>query len=373
MPTLITAPPDGGNITVLAGDDPEALRLRPRDDVAAPFRQYFAARIATRPGTVHVSLEDLAGSSYPAGWRDYRPCVSLDGETWRRVPATYEEGTLRFAAEAPDGVLYVAYFAPYGAARAQHFTARCAASPLAAYAPLGLSAKGQPIERLTIGEGPRTLWVIARQHPGETMGSWWMEGFLPKLLDAGDEDAGVLRAGATVHVVPMMNPDGVAAGNLRTNAVGTDINRAWAEPSEEDSPEVLAVRSAMEDTGCDLFLDVHGDEAIANNFIAGAKGIPGWTDRLEGLQDAYEAALVRITPDFQREEGYPIPAPGTANPKIATNWVAQRFDCLSMTLEMPFKDAKSNPKPDEGWSPDRCRQLGRSCLRAMNEVAASLR
>ena len=373
MRTLITAPPDGGNITVVAGDDPEALRLRPRDDVAAPFRQYFAARIATRPGPVRITIEGLADSSYPAGWQGYRPCVSHDGERWHRVPAAYEDGALRFEADAPDGLLYVAYFVPYGAARAQAFTARCAASPLAAYAPLGLSAKGQPMERLRVGEGPRTLWVIARQHPGEAMGSWWMEGFLPKLLDERDEEARALRAAATVHVVPMMNPDGAAAGNLRTNAVGTDLNRAWAEPSATASPEVLAVRRAMEETGCDLFLDVHGDEAIANNFIAGAKGIPGWTDRLEGLQDAYESALVRITPDFQREEGYGIPAPGKANPKIATNWVAQAFDCLAMTLEMPFKDAKTNPRPDEGWSPDRCAQLGRDCLRAMTEVVGTLR
>ena len=373
MVTLITAPPDGGNIEVVATDDPIALRLRLRDDIAAPFRQYFCARVAARPGKIGIALEGLGDSSYPAGWQEYRPCVSTDGETWARVPATYEQGTLRFEADAPHGVLYVAYFAPYGAARAQRFTATCAAAPLATHAPLGLSAQGQPIERITVGAGERTLWVIARQHPGETMGSWWMEGFLPKLLDEGDAEAAALREAATLHVVPMMNPDGVAAGNLRTNGVGTDLNRAWAEPSAEGSPEVLAVRRAMEETGCDLFLDVHGDEAIANNFIAGAKGIPGWTDRLEGLQDRFERTLMDITPDFQMEEGYPIPAPGRANPKIATNWVAQHFDCLAMTLEMPFKDAKVNPKPDEGWSPPRCAQLGRDCLTAMTRTVSDLR
>lgn len=373
MPTLITAPPDSGNVVVLDASEPDALRLALRDDVAGPFRQWFHARIATRPGPVSVAIEGLRQSSYPGGWTAYRPCVSSDGQTWRRVPATYEDGVLRFEAPAPHGVAYIAYFAPYGAARAQAFTARCAASPLAAYEPLGLSCQGQPIERLTSGEGPRMLWVIARQHPGESMGSWWMEGFLPRLLDEGDEAARTLREQATVHVVPMMNPDGVAAGNLRTNAAGTDLNRAWAAPSAEASPEVHAVRGAMEASGCDLFLDVHGDEAIANNFIAGAEGIPGWTGRLQGLQDAFEAALVDITPDFQTEQGYPIPAPGQANPKIATNWTAQRFDCLAMTLEMPFKDAEVNPKPDEGWSPERCMQLGRDCLEAMVRVAPTLR
>ena len=44
-----------------------------------------------------------------------------------------------------------------------------------------------------------------------------------------------------------------------------------------------------------------------------------------------------------------------------------------MTLEMPFKDAAVNPDPVRGWSPERCRQMGRDCLTAMARVAGQLR
>jgi hypothetical protein len=35
-------------------------------------------------------------------------------------------------------------------------------------------------------EGKRKIWVIARQHPGESMAEWFMEGLLHRLLDSHD-------------------------------------------------------------------------------------------------------------------------------------------------------------------------------------------
>ena len=38
-----------------------------------------------------------------------------------------------------------------------------------------------------------------------------------------------------------------------------------------------------------------------------------------------------------------------------------------MTLEMPYKDNKANPEPEQGWSPERCKMLARDCLAALLE------
>ena len=75
-----------------------------------------------------------------------------------------------------------------------------------------------------------------------------------------------------------MNPDGSRRGHLRTNAAGMNLNREWHAPSAEKSPEVLCVRNAMDETGVDFAMDVHGDEAIPANFLAGFEGIPSLTD-----------------------------------------------------------------------------------------------
>ena len=82
---------------------------------------------------------------------------------------------------------------------------------------------------------------------------------------------------------------------------------------------------------------------------------------LEDFLGAYKKA----SPDFQTEVGYPTSRPGDANLTMCTNFTAHRYDCLSMTLEMPFKDAKVNPEPGRGWSPARSKHLARHCLRSL--------
>ena len=57
---------------------------------------------------------------------------------------------------------------------------------------------------------------------------------------------------------------------------GANLNREWAEPSLERSPEVYHTRAAMDASGVDFCLDVHGDEELPYNFLSGAEGIPGY-------------------------------------------------------------------------------------------------
>jgi murein tripeptide amidase MpaA len=169
-----------------------------------------------------------------------------------------------------------------------------------------------------------------------------------------------------------MNPDGSKRGHLRTNAAGVNLNREWHEPSAERSPEVLAVRNAMDETGVDFAMDVHGDEAIAANFLAGFEGIPSWSKPQQKLFDRFSDELVRITPDFQTKQGYEIAAAGKANMSMSTAQLAERFGAISMTLEMPFKDNEDLPDPAFGWSPERCRLLARACLDALHALLADL-
>ena len=200
------------------------------------------------------------------------------------------------------------------------------------------------------------------------MAEWWMEGALERLLDEADPVTRRLREKATFHIVPNMNPDGSRRGHLRTNAAGVNLNREWHAPSLEKSPEVFHVRAEMDRTGVDFAMDVHGDEAIAANFLAGFEGIPGWKQEQQDLFDAFSAALVRATPDFQTDKGYEIPGPGQANLSMSTAQLAERYGAVSMTLEMPFKDNADLPDPVYGWSPDRCRLLARACLDALHAM-----
>jgi murein tripeptide amidase MpaA len=376
MTITVTSSFESGNIRVLSADDPSSIRLEIKSDGKADFFQWFFYRVEGPEGLHEMTIENASGSSYVDGWKDYYACASYDLKDWFRVPTRYEDGKLTIEHETRKPVCYYAYFAPYTADDALRFTAKTAQSKDVAWLPLGYSVDGRPIDALRFGaeaENKRKIWMIARQHPGESMGSWFAEGFCESLLDPDNSMAQSLLREATVYVVPMMNPDGVARGHLRTNAAGTDLNRAWAEPSEKESPEVACVFAKMKETGCDLFLDAHGDEAIANNFIAGSEGIPSWQPRLAELLSTFKNQLIQATPDFQDKEGYPVDAAGKANLKIACNAVAEEFECLSMTLEMPFKDARTNAMPGEGWSPRRCKELARHTIDSMSRIVGRLR
>ena len=57
----------------------------------------------------------------------------------------------------------------------------------------------QDLDLLRFGDGPLQAWVIARQHPGETMAEHWMEGFLARMLDDTDPVARRPRATAAAR------------------------------------------------------------------------------------------------------------------------------------------------------------------------------
>jgi len=302
--------------------------------------------------------------------------VSEDGQTWLRTETIYADHTLTIRVTPYSDCLYVAYFPLYPLDRVALVTAEAAEHPEVQLRPVGATLDGRSLDRLVIGDPSRdlpVLWILARQHPGESMASFWMEGFLERLLDDEDALTAYLRERCTLHVVPHMNPDGSFRGHLRTNAAGANLNREWADPTPQRSPEVLHVRNAMDETGVDLCLDVHGDEALPYNFIAGAAGTPSWDDRRAALQQRFEDALQSANPDFQQVHGYPVSKPGEANLTMCTAGVGERYGCVAMTLEMPFKDNADRPMPEVGWSPARCHALGRSAIDAMAAVVDDLR
>ncbi len=101
----------------------------------------------------------------------------------------------------------------------------------------------------------------------------------------------------------------------------------------------------MDRTGVDFAMDVHGDEAIPANFLAGFEGIPSWNEGQQKLFERFAEELVRFSPDFQTRKGYEIAKPGEANMSMSTSQLAERYGAVSMTLEMPFKDNEDLPDP----------------------------
>ncbi len=382
---------DSGNIIVRDASTAGNLSLAIRPDVGNKHLQWFHYRVTgCRGEALSMRIGNAKEASYPDGWNNYRACASYDRQEWFRVTTSYRDGVLHIDHTPERDSVYYAYFAPYSLQRHYDMLARCSSHGRCQLQVLGSTIDGRTVDMLHISangwdmsrtgqttpaaarEERKHCYFIARQHPGESMASWFMEGLLTRLLNDDDPLVRALLQRAVLHLVPNMNPDGSFRGHLRTNAVGANLNREWHEPSMDKSPEVYLVRQHMDQTGLRFCLDVHGDEALPYNFIAGADGVIDLPEHIRQARHQFVAALMRANPDFQSKYGYPKAALGKANMSMATNQLSHRFQALAMTLEQPFKDNQNAIDERHGWSPARCQQLGASSVDALMAVVDNI-
>jgi len=350
---------------------------------------------------VKYIVDNAHEASYAEAWNGASIFVTkkstpFDPDSWHRTSDTkYEKGFLSWTHVHDlqgESSAYFAYFPPFSYERHLSLIARCAEVKGAHVYSLGQTVSGREIDCVKVGTGPRTCWIIHRQHPGESMASFYAEGLLTRLLaldDKWDKVSEKARELFTFYIVPNINPDGSANGYLRTNAAGSNLNREWCPspsppsadgstsasemyeaPTLDRSPEVYYLLKKMDETGCDAFLDIHGDEALPFNFLAGSQGMSVWGKRLESLHGAFLASYERANPDMQAKVSYDPDKPNEGMKNICSNQIAERFDCFSGTLEMPFKECWGRPA---GWGPERARQLGASVLDALCYVQPHLR
>ena len=365
---------DSGAIEVLSLEDHRNIQLLIRKDTAADFAQWFHFALHGASGlAVTLKFMNAGACAYPKGWDGYQVVASHDRQHWFRIDTQFDGQVMTARTTPQTQCMYFAYFEPYSYEQHLDLLGSAAASPHVVLERLGSTVQGRDMTllRITHAQGTvpqeqrKKVWIIARQHPGETMAEWFVEGLLERLLDTTDAAARALLQRCVFYVVPNMNPDGAVLGNLRTNAAGANLNREWLEPSMEKSPEVFLVRQKMQYTGLDLCLDVHGDEGLPYNFVVGSEGNADYSPRQAELETAFKNAWISACPDFQDTKNYGTKAPGTATPSIATNWIAQHFSALAFTIEMPFKDNADWPDAAVGWNGERSRKLGASVLQPL--------
>jgi murein tripeptide amidase MpaA len=114
-----------------------------------------------------------------------------------------------------------------------------------------------------------------------------------------------------------------------------------------------------------MFFDIHGDEDLPYVFVAGSEMLPSFTEQQRKEQGAFIEAFKVASPDFQTEHGYAASKYKEDALKLASKYVGHRFGCLSLTLEMPFKDNANLPDERVGWNGERSAALGAAMLAAI--------
>jgi murein peptide amidase A len=132
---------------------------------------------------------------------------------------------------------------------------REAATPV--WTRIGTSIRGKPIEAVTLGSGPRRVYVIGGMQGDEPEGPA-AAAKLPGLL-LGDL---IAESGerATIRIVRDMNPDGTSSGT-RGNTRGIDLNRNW--PSRDYHPETRPAANAGRRAASELEINTVLDDLKA--------------------------------------------------------------------------------------------------------------
>jgi murein tripeptide amidase MpaA len=382
MSIKISSQFDAGAIDIVNATSANAIDLNIRKDSHADITQWFYFRLQgaqAQPCTIR--LLNAGKSAYPKGWEDYNAMASYDRINWFRVPTSFDGQVLTIEHTPAMDSVYYAYFEPYSWERHLELLDRAQLSEHVRMLDLGSTVDGRDLNMLVIGDESKgeaapekkKVWVIARQHPGETMAEWFVEGMLDALLDPAHPFGRQLLKETVFYVVPNMNPDGSVRGNLRTNAAGANLNREWLNPTMERSPEVFLVRQKMHETGVDMCLDVHGDEGLPYVFIAGSESLPNFTAEQAAAQKAFSDAFMVASPDFQDVHGYGETPYSEETLTMGSPHITHAFGCLSLTLELPFKDNANDPDPQVGWDGARSARLGAAVLQPVLQAVRAIK
>jgi hypothetical protein len=137
---------------------------------------------------------------------------------------------------------------------------------------LTITSPGSPEETKT----RKIIIISSRVHPGETVSSFMMHGFLD-FLTSNTSEAILLRENFVFKVIPMLNPDGVINGNYRSNLAGADLNRRWQDPLKSLHPTIFALKKMIRvlnrDRQVELICDLHGHSRRQDVFMYGCDSV----------------------------------------------------------------------------------------------------
>lgn len=194
------------------------------------------------------------------------PVMSYDGDNWVGIgdKSWSEDGSLlTFKQRFGRSPVWIASFFPYTADHITRFIKQNEGNPCFKVSVLGKTKEGRDMRMYTITDPSvpedkkRAMMFTTLQHDLETTGAMAIEGMCRFLL-SNDERARDLLGEFVVYVVPMMNPDGIANGNMYC-PVG-NLNRQWGLGTTAETAAVEKFVRGLAAGGkkIDLFMDFHG-------------------------------------------------------------------------------------------------------------------
>ncbi len=269
------------------------------------------------------------------------PVCQTPGQPWIRLKQGEEGHTpdgrrqLSWLIPHPAPSIEIAFCFPYGTAEMDATLSR--AKNYWQTSPIGLSQQSRRIVRLynspgTPGSKHPGIYIVARQHSGETPGSWVLDGFLRHLSQ-------LRKAGFVIWVVPFANIDGVVEGHYGKDGFPYDLNRAWGSPPMRHETHVIRRDIMRWKAACRpiLALDLHAPGACERDGVYAFA-----SDKAGEALSADEAKWCNVlqqeltpefaAPDFKRVAKY---ASRWETPSF-TAFMRDEMSIPALSLEIPY-------------------------------------
>jgi hypothetical protein len=256
MTKRVLIPNDSGSLGDYRFEGEELYVSLAEEKEGVASQWFYFQVIGVEPSeSLKIRVENAGSSLYPRGWPSYLPAYSIDGRQWQRVSeSSFVDEQLIFSIPNPAPSLFIAWYEPYPLSHLVTWTEN-----LKKLTNIRLTVPFDKFFHFWFGQAKiGSIVLVARQHPGETMPSFFVEGLMD-FLTSTENQAKSLLTNFEFVVFPCMNPEGVLAGRHRYDSRGIDYNRAW---ERGDAPaEIQFVRETLVKLHkLQFFYDVHGDE-----------------------------------------------------------------------------------------------------------------
>jgi hypothetical protein len=376
-----------GNATSFTLVSENEFNFEIEPDTNSTDRQWYYFIVSGANGrTLTFNITNIGRTNVRRHWRDSLPVASHDGaKTWQRVsgPSSSTRRTFTFSHACKSDTVHIAYYYPYSWTRLQQKVAEWASDSNVELSLIGSSIQGRDIYMLKITDENTNqdkefgFWIVARQHAGEVTGSWMLEGFLEFLLSE-DPQAQWIRKHCVTNVVPMVNPDGVVAGNYRDNFKGVNLNRVWNSATEHSSPEILSVTRVIdswvaEGNPYDFFADLHSTSGASNHYAYYAS--EGTEPPLYKNPESYYEDSVAIlnlinkyNPGFNNTRG----ESSSMSQRLSRQHQMMQYGVLALIFESGYTRIGYGPRAEEYSTPAHHKSVGQALARALAEYYSTL-